>query len=331
MLWRQIWGALKSIEVIIAVAIFFVALLLINGLTLILPADNKYYSDTSFLDNMLANANTMIFDIAVVLVLNTFLLKIAERRSKIQDYFDEIDDFRGWDSEEASHRIRGIIFRLNKLGVTKIELNRCFLYCANLNAADFRGTNLSYADLQRADIMKANLSGANLECANLSGANLGGANFSGAYLFNANLTGSDLSAADLSEANLSEAYLNGADLHLANLNGAKLNGADLNVANLSMSNLEGADLEGADLKRADLLLTNLTKTDLHWAKLTGADLRGAKLRGVKNILKADGLDSVDFTDAIMDDETREFLSKINPTVKPLEKSTKENGGSDKIA
>ncbi len=243
MLWRQIWGALKSTEVLIALIIFLIALILINGLTLVLPADNKYYSDNSFLENMLANANTMIFDIIVVLLLNTFLLKIAERRRKIQDYFYEIDDFRNWNTDEASHRIRGIIFRLNKLGITQINLTNC--------------------------------------------------------------------------------HLENADLIYANLAGADLRGAKLHEADLRRANLGSSDLCGADLRRSNFEEANLSHAKLALSQCDKTNFKQANIRGIQIILGIQGLDTAIFTDALMDDETREFLSKINPTVKSLEKPEEE--------
>jgi len=286
MLCKQILGALKSTEVIISVIILFVALILINGLTLILPADNKYYSDSSFLDNMLANANTMIFDIAVILVFNTFLLKIMERRRKIQEYFDEIDDFRGWHSEEASHRVRGIIFRLNKLGVTNINLSDCCLREVNLRGANLSGARCSQADLSKTDLTGANLNKTSLITSDLSGACL---------------TLGNLSRADLTWAKLCNAYL------------------------------FRVDLSGACFRKANLCRANLSWVNFSEADFSEADFSGSKIFEVTGISEAKGLDIAVFTDSTMDDKIREYLSKINPTVKPLEKLKKDNNENDKSA
>lgn len=97
------------------------------------------------------------------------------------------------------------------------------------------------------------------------------------------------------------------------------------------ANLMEADLHRAFLKRADLSSAILCKADLNATYLRVADLSGAEISNFKNIIEAEGSNAADFTDAIMDDETREFLSKINTTVKPLEKPEKENPESDKSA
>ena len=305
MLWKTIWGALKSPEVIIAVIIFLLALFLVNGLTHILPLDNKYYSDDKFLENMLANANTMIFDIAVVLVMNTFLLKIAERRRKIKDYFYEINDFRGWKSEVASRRIRGIIFRLNDLGVTRINLNNCYLKKADLSHADLSEAYLSWADLSRADLYNASLCGATLNETNLSGSVLWCANLSKANLGEANLSKTNFDNANLSRANLYKTNLCGAYLVETNFSGAYLHTANLHGIELSDANFSRANLQKANLREADL-----SKVDLSYADLSGADLSGAYL----NVF-VKGIDTVNLTDAVLDEQTRQLLMPINKTVK----------------
>jgi uncharacterized protein YjbI with pentapeptide repeats len=89
---------------------------------------------------------------------------------------------------------------------------------------------------------------------------------------------------DLTRVNISGFNLKGFNLTGAKLFGAKLFGADLTGAYLAGANLTGADLTranliGADLTRADLIGAYLTGADLTQANLTGANLRGADLRG----------------------------------------------------
>jgi len=142
------------------------------------------------LKNIRVEAHGMLFDILVLGLLFSWLHNRGEKRRLIQRYTDEIDDFRGWEEEEAAKRIRGNIFRLNREGVHNINLNRCFL--------------------KGADLMEANLMGANLWEAVLEVANLWGANLEGARLEEANLEGANLRKADLMEANLTGAELMGA-------------------------------------------------------------------------------------------------------------------------
>jgi uncharacterized protein YjbI with pentapeptide repeats len=116
-------------------------------------------------------------------------------------------------------------------------------------------------------------------------------NISGFNLVQFKLKGFNFTGADLTEANLF-----GADLTEANLRGADLTGASLYKADLT-----GADLTGADLTGADLTGANLTGADLTEANLRGADLTGAKLTGAKlteaNRLEPDWITKVLLTEA----------------------------------
>ena len=84
-----------------------------------------------------------------------------------------------------------------------------------------------------------------------------------------NLVGFKLKGFNFTGADLTRAYLTGADLTEANLTEAVLAGADLT----------GANLFRANLTEANLILANLTEAVLKGADLTGAVLTRANLTG----------------------------------------------------
>ncbi len=299
-------------ELKISLFVLLIAFLAVNLPTIL----SGRYLEKKFLESLLANANSMILDILIILVLVTYLNKKSENRREIQRLKDEIDNLRNWESYEASHHLRGIIIRLNKLGTSTINLAKCYL-----READLHDVNLSRANLEDVNCCNACLDGANL-----SEASMWLANFERAQLDYANLTRAILKDATLSRATLCGANFQETNLHAANLEGAVLWGADLTRANLSRATLKGAKLDEPDIS-VDFLMG----ADLNGADLSDANFSCVNLVGVRNLKQAKGIDSADFTNAIMDDETREFLSKINTTVKPLEKPEKENPESDKSA
>ena len=128
---------------------------------------------------------------------------------------------------EIKHR-----FTCNVLFSCEVENMREAVYQAISNGANLEGANLRGADLSYANLSGANLRGADLSCANLEGANLRGANLRGA-----NLRGAYLSGANLRGAYLSGAYLSGANLRGAYLSGANLSGEKLAIAPISILNL----------------------------------------------------------------------------------------------
>lgn len=201
----------------------------------------------TFLENVAVEAHGMVFDLFVIGFFVFWLNSLGDKRRRIRNYQEQIDDFRGWDEKEAVYRIAGIVRRLNREGVTNINLDNAFLANANLIETNLSGANLRRANLREASLQRAYLKGAHLEGADLCQAHPEWANMEGAYLREANLEGANLEGANLREATLHEA-----NLRQANLIGAYLSGADLTEADLHGALLQAADLTGADLRGADL-------------------------------------------------------------------------------
>lgn len=250
--------------VFLAFVVFLVATFIVVPVSL--PFYLRYPQD--FLVNVLAEAHGMLFDLLIIGWFLFWLNKLAERRLRTNRYREEIEDFLGWKSPEATHRIAGNIRRLNRSGTKEaMRLTEAFLKDANLGGATLR----------KADLWGADLEGANLREADLEGASLAGANLEGADLERARLVAADLRGANLREADLERAHLHQADLRGVTLVGADLQYATLTEANLERSSLIGANLRGAVLERVALHRAVLDGANLRGANLCGADLRDVSL------------------------------------------------------
>jgi len=204
---------MKLSSVFISIVVFFIATVVVVIVTIVF-----YDYESEFYKNVLVEAHGMLFDILVIGVFILALNKLAEKRIENQRYLDEIDDFRGWKSEEAAFRIAGNIKRLNRNRYKgKLNLVTCYLPSVDLYGADLRGANLTRARLDGTDLIHANLKEAILINADLSGtklmeAKLEGVKLDGVKLREADLRGTDLSGACLTGANLERADLRGTDL-----------------------------------------------------------------------------------------------------------------------
>jgi len=217
-----------------------------------------------FIRDILVEAHGMLFDILIIgifiFALHTIVDNRRQRLSEIKRFQDEIDDFREWDSEEAVFRIVGNIRRLNRKGISKIDLSNCYL-------------------------QNAKLSNANLEGANLQGAHFNKANLRGALLKKANVKGAQFTETDFAATNLSECTLNEANFEKAIFRGAIINKADFGnyggyiFRGIEPSNLEGADFYNAKCKGTNFREVNLMGADLRGANLEKANLCGANLEG----------------------------------------------------
>jgi len=168
---------------------------------------------SGFGEGLLVETFGMLLDVLVIGIIILWLSEIRDKRYRreleIERYKDEIDDYRGWDEKEATFRIVGNIRRLNRKGITEIDLSFCYLKEARLSKANLKKANLMGAKLQEADLQRANLQMAFLWTAKLQGAWLWETNLERADLSNANLEGANLSNANLQGTNFLEANLLG--------------------------------------------------------------------------------------------------------------------------
>lgn len=274
------------IERLAAQSTVLIAFMVFVGAALIvIPVSMPYYLDNSinFWENIVAEAHGVLFDLLIIGWFLLWLNKIAERRIRNNRYREEIEDYLGWRSPEATLRIVGNIRRLNR-GATKSDfrLTEAYLEGAKLGSVNLAGSDLWGAHLDNASLRESNLDGVNLAGASLEGADLERASLVDADLRGANLNESDLERATLTRADLRGASLVGADLQYASfvdtdLRRCKLVGANLRAADFSRSNMEGATLEGAHLRGSNLKGCRMIGIDLTGADLLGADLTAATL------------------------------------------------------
>ncbi len=218
------------------------SLVLLIVTVIVLGLSFKYYLEDfdTFIQQVLAEAHGMIFDIAVIGILIFWLNHNGEIRQRIRTYKDEIDDFRLWESEEAAFRTVGNIKRLNRHKIHEINLVNCYLPRTNLNYVNLSGSNLNSSNVTQSSLIECNFENArlnqtnfessNLNQANMKGAYASGANFKDAFLIKTNFDGAFLIKASfrnafLMEANLQNCYVMGADFENASLYKADLRGA----------------------------------------------------------------------------------------------------------
>ncbi len=107
MIYRVIKRLIPTSAVSISIAVFVIASIVVIRIS-------RSYYDGDFMENVLVEAHGMLFDILDIGVLILFLNKLVEKQMESQRYLDEIDDFRGWESEEASYRIASNLRRLKR-------------------------------------------------------------------------------------------------------------------------------------------------------------------------------------------------------------------------
>src|SRR6266700_354925 len=177
-------------------------------------------------------------------------------------------------------------FDPRSLDARYIQLDRAFLWKADLEQvwmplASLQNTDLTEAKLRGASLWRGDLSKSNLNMANLPRADLGQADLSKAYLSEARLCGATLWGADLNGANLCKADLSRADSYEARRFPVNLR-KDKPETTLLLARLCGADLTEARLLGAELLLADLSGADLSEAYLSEAEVSQVKLTEISS-------------------------------------------------
>jgi uncharacterized protein YjbI with pentapeptide repeats len=188
---------------------------------------------------------------------------------------DKAEPFTSDQLQELRHILDASYINLDKAFLWEAELPNVFMPNASLKETDLSAANLRGARLWSGNLYKAKLVNAKLEDADLGVATLMEADLSEAQLCRAALWMTDLSKAKLCGTDLSGARLHGthketgAKLTEAILRAARLEGADLREVNL-----EGADLCGANLSGANLEGAILSKAKYNSQEITGEDAQG---------------------------------------------------------
>ena len=163
-------------------SVLFILTIIVVGLSL--PFYIHQFREMSL--NVLAEAHGMIFDILIIGILLFWLRERTEIKQRIRQYKDEIDDFRMWQSEEASFRNVGNIKRLNRHDINNIDLVNSYLVKTNLSKVDLSGSNLNTANLTNSMLIGANLQTARMNQTIFENANLNHAELQGTYASGAN-------------------------------------------------------------------------------------------------------------------------------------------------
>lgn len=176
-------------------------------------------------------AHGMFFDILILgLFFTIYDQFIVKKREEIEKLQSEIDAYRFWKEPEAAHRIRDVIVKLNKLGISRINLNGCFL----------KGTTLLEGSLERSYLIETNFEEVKFASINFGNCSFEKVNFKNAKLFTTFFAYSRIGYADFTNAELVCANFAASKIYETTMQNAVLYFADFRMAEFNKVNLEGA-------------------------------------------------------------------------------------------
>jgi len=244
-LWvKSFWKHIKSDNVKLSKALVGAVFLLILMFIPLLSAMSCFIGENHFLIQTLKNIRVefigMLFDAILLVWVFQWISAKGDKERRIQHLKDEMEDFIQWNSEEAKYRIRGILYRLNKEGVTEVELTlsqqKKYIDLKNMNLEniDLSGSNLLQVDFSGSFLINANFSnlpgstsvcfnnnselmwakfiGSNLQSFRFKGAYLGFSDFSNATLIRVDFTGARLKSATFANTKFESVILDDAEV-----------------------------------------------------------------------------------------------------------------------
>jgi uncharacterized protein YjbI with pentapeptide repeats len=91
-----------------------------------------------YLSNIHVELAGAFFDIVLFGIIFYTFQFLFQKKEKIVQLSEQLDDFRDWDEKEAGYRVIGILKRLHKLGVNNVDLSRCHFNGINIISEDGR-------------------------------------------------------------------------------------------------------------------------------------------------------------------------------------------------
>ncbi len=278
---RQLWEWMSANQT----RFFLVAGILVAFSLLVL--DVIYLKESSGI-YMLIESHGLLLDIVIFGIILTLYDRLTHRKRMIQRYKETLDDIRGWAESSAMYRNVGNIRRLNRMGISDLNLSRSYLRKAHLNEVNLSNSNLGQARLEHAKLQGANLKGANIYKTAFNRADLSRANLSHVRtnvteidkfvdFFQQHVEPTEDNKAFFEQGLITGVNFSGANLQYAKLKQAELISADFVYSNLVLTDMEGADLRGADFSFAILVKDQPDKDNT----ILKANLKHAKLEHAK--------------------------------------------------
>jgi len=200
--------------------IFVLVLLILLVSSIAIWQSWEFYSDKSFIMNLLSELHGLVAELFLVGVIITLLQRRAREKDKYQEevlyILKELYEMRSYPGDDSIREKARLIRRLTRLRKTAninlegmklqgADLAGCYLHGANLDGATLDGANLSNADLSHAKMRNARLVGCNLSLTDIDSVD-----FQGTDLSNCNM----ISTRNLLKAKgLSYAKLSGTKIH----------------------------------------------------------------------------------------------------------------------
>lgn len=240
-----------------------------------------FNSKRELLVQIVAESFGIVLDIGVLGILMIWITSINERKRKIEEAKNEIDDYRYWgldrpgEEEYGKHRFLETSLETSELTLRKWQINYAAIKIVR-NIKTLAGYGINAIDLNHCQCPSSNLTGIKLV-----GSNLDNSNFSGC-----SATGVNLSEVTACSANFSNTDLSFAKIRKSSINGSSFKNAVLLETDCCYSKFLNTSFENAKLHTVAFVGANFMATDFTNAELVKVNFSLCTGLTAKQLLKA---------------------------------------------
>lgn len=98
----------------------------------------KVTQGSDWISNISVEFHGLLFDLFLFGIVFTLFESYQNKKNRINSLLDDLDDYRGWNSEEGILKQIGTVYRLLKEGYSKIDLTKTYLHGIDTTSPRFR-------------------------------------------------------------------------------------------------------------------------------------------------------------------------------------------------
>jgi hypothetical protein len=195
------------------------------------------WGEENFYFGLITNMHSSAIDFLVFSIGIYFVMLNHDKRVKIKQFHENIDDTRFWFSEEAAFRNFANIRRLQELGIKSIDFSKCSLVKTKLKELEF---------------INSKAMGAVLDSANFEKSKFIKTSFRGAFARETSFYNTHIEDCCMDYLKLQNGTMKSSHIENVSFKRAELDGADFHSTQFKNCSFKEASLKECNMERADL-------------------------------------------------------------------------------
>ncbi|MBN2090817.1 pentapeptide repeat-containing protein [candidate division KSB1 bacterium] len=218
--------------------------------------------------DILVEFHGILFDLIIFGIVLTLYTLWREKKERISNLLDQLDDFWDWKAVEGVLRKVGIMKRLIELNHPPVVMGSIYLKGADFSGVIFEEFNIYCSNFENSNFSHVEMINCHMPHNNFKNSNFEFTKFNNCNLQSSIFENSNMHLVKFNNADLSAINFKGADLRQANFRGTKLYKYGVAEGGWICPDFSGANLTQADFSGVDLTsCIGLTKEQIEKARI----------------------------------------------------------------